>query len=222
MKELNKLAIFDLDGTLVDSIDDLVLSANETRKLYNLSPLTKNEIASFVGDGLNKFVQRLFSDVSVELEEAIINFKKKYFIHLTDNTRFYKGMPECVEKLKKSGFIVGILSNKTERLSKLVVEQLGTKRLFDFIYGGDSFPEKKPSPMPILKILQEFNGDKNYSFMVGDSCNDVISGNKAGIKTIAVTFGFNGTSHLKNCKADYTANTPQEICNFILEKINLS
>ncbi len=222
MKELNKLAIFDLDGTLVDSIDDLVLSANETRKLYNLSPLSKNEIASFVGDGLNKFVQRLFNDVSIELEEAIVNFKKKYFIHLTDNTRCYQGMPECVEQLKKSGFIVGILSNKTEKLSKLVVEQLWEKNPFDFIYGGDSFPEKKPSPLPIVEILQKFNGDKNNSFMVGDSCNDVISGNKAGIKTIAVTFGFNGTSHLIGCKADYVANTPQEICNFILEKVRLS
>ncbi len=221
MRELNKLAIFDLDGTLVDSIDDLVLSANETRKLYNLSPLSKNEIASFVGDGLNKFVQRLFNGIAVELEEAIKNFKEKYFLHLTDNTRFYKGMVECVEKLKKSGLVVGILSNKTEKLSRLVVKKLGKEQLFDFIYGGDSFTEKKPSSLPIVEILQKFNGDKNNSFMVGDSCNDIISGNKAGIKTIAVTFGFNGTSHLIGCKADYVANTPQEICNFILEKVRL-
>ncbi|BBB32103.1 phosphoglycolate phosphatase [Thermotomaculum hydrothermale] len=218
MKELNKLAIFDLDGTLVDSLDDLVLSANETRKLYKLPPLSKDTISSFVGDGLVLFVERLFQDSKVDIEDAISNFKKKYFIHLTDNTRFYEGTIECIKKLKDANFVVGILSNKTERLSKLVVEQLGQKELFDFIYGGDSFPEKKPSPLPILKILKKFNGDKESSFMIGDSCNDILSGQKAGIKTIAVTYGFNGVKHLKKCTADFVAHNPEKICNLILNK----
>ncbi len=218
MKELNKLAIFDLDGTLVDSIDDLVLSANETRKLYNLPPLSKEKVSSFVGDGLNLFVERLFQDSEVELNEAILKFKERYFFHLTDNTRFYRGIIECITTLKDKGYIVGILSNKTEKLSKLVVKQLGAESLFEFVYGGDSFPEKKPSPYPILEIMKKFKGEKSISYMIGDSCNDIISGNKAGVKTIAVTYGFNGTAHLKNCKADFTANSPEKICDFILEK----
>ncbi len=218
MKELNKLAIFDLDGTLVDSIDDLVLSANETRKLYNLPPLSKEKVSSFVGDGLNLFVERLFQDSEVELNEAILKFKERYFLHLTDNTRFYRGIIECITTLKDKGYIVGILSNKTEKLSKLVVKQLGAESLFEFVYGGDSFPEKKPSPYPILEIMKKFKGEKSISYMIGDSCNDIISGNKAGVKTIAVTYGFNGTAHLKNCKADFTANSPEKICDFILEK----
>lgn len=216
MKELNRLAIFDLDGTLIDSIDDLVLSANNTRKLYNLSPLSKKEISSYVGDGVVLFVKRLFSDSCVDLEEAIGRFKEQYFLHLTDNTRFYKEIPECVNKLKKSGFIVGILSNKTEKLSRMVVEQLGMKEVFDFVYGGDSFDKKKPSPLPIIKIMEKFNGDKRKSFMIGDSCNDILSGKGAGVKTIAVFYGFNGKSHLKECKADFTANTPDEVCKIIL------
>ena len=218
MKELNKLAIFDLDGTLVDSIDDLVLSANETRKLYNLPPLSKEKVSSFVGDGLNLFVERLFQDSEVELNEAILKFKERYFLHLTDNTRFYRGIIECITTLKDKGYIVGILSNKTEKLSKLVVKQLGAESLFEFVYGGDSFPEKKPSPYPILEIMKKFKGEKSISYMIGDSCNDIISGNKAGVKTIAVTYGFNGTAHLKKCKADFTANSPEKICDFILEK----
>ncbi len=218
MKELNKLAIFDLDGTLVDSIDDLVLSANETRKLYNLPPLSKEKVSSFVGDGLNLFVERLFQDSEVELNEAILKFKERYFLHLTDNTLFYRGIIECITTLKDKGYIVGILSNKTEKLSKLVVKQLGAESLFEFVYGGDSFPEKKPSPYPILEIMKKFKGEKSISYMIGDSCNDIISGNKAGVKTIAVTYGFNGTAHLKNCKADFTANSPEKICDFILEK----
>jgi len=218
LKELNKLAIFDLDGTLVDSIDDLVLSANETRKLYNLPPLSKEKVSSFVGDGLNLFVERLFQDSEVELNEAILKFKERYFLHLTDNTRFYRGIIECITTLKDKGYIVGILSNKTEKLSKLVVKQLGAESLFEFVYGGDSFPEKKPSPYPILEIMKKFKGEKSISYMIGDSCNDIISGNKAGVKTIAVTYGFNGTAHLKNCKADFTANSPEKICDFILEK----
>ena len=216
MKELNRLVIFDLDGTLVDSLDDLVLSANEARRFFKLPPLPKEEIASFVGDGMVMFVKRLFKDSPVEVEEAIEKFREKYSLHLTDNTRFYKGMPECVNRLKKADFKVGILSHKTERFSKMVIEQLGMIEVFDFIYGGDSFDEKKPSPLPIVKILEEFKGDRRKSFMIGDSCNDILSGKGAGIKTIAVVFGFNGTSHLKECKADFTARTPDEICKIIL------
>ncbi len=218
MKELNKIVIFDLDGTLADSIDDLVLSANETRKVFNLPPLSKKIISSFVGDGLNLFVERLFKDSDIGIEEAIKTFKEKYSTHLTDNTKFYPGTTECIRKLRKNGFVTGILSNKKEKLSKLLVENLGFSHLFDFIYGGDSFEEKKPSPLPILKILEKFDGDKANSFMVGDSCNDVLSGNKAGIKTIEVIYGFNKDIHLKNCKADFTAEKPADICKIILEK----
>ncbi len=216
MKKLNRLAIFDLDGTLVDSLDDLVLSANEARRFFKLPPLPKEEIASFVGDGMVMFVKRLFNGAPVELEEGIKKVKEEYSLHLTDNTRFYKGMPECVNRLKKAGFKVGILSNKTEKFSRMVIEQLRMIEAFDFIYGGDSFDEKKPSPLPIIKILEEFKGDRRESFMIGDSCNDILSGKKAGIKTIAVVFGFNGTSHLRECKADFTAHTPDDVCKIIL------
>ncbi len=220
MKELNRLAIFDLDGTLVDSIDDLVLSANETRKFFNLPAKSKQEISSFVGDGLKAFVERLFYNTPVNIDEAVKKFKEKYLYHLTDNTVFYDGVIECIKKLKENKYIVGILSNKTEKLSRLVVEQLGEKELFDFVFGGDSFSEKKPSAYPILKILEQFNGNKKQCFMIGDSCNDILSGERAGIKTIAITYGFNGTSQLENCKPDYLANKPEKICHYIL-KVNL-
>ena len=213
---MKKIAIFDLDGTLVDSIDDLVLSANNTRKEFGLKPLSKEEISSFVGDGLIAFVERLFPEKNSISEKEVIVFKKLYKKHIVDNTRFYKGILECVDKLKKHNFLVGILSNKTEYLSKLVVEKLGARDKFSFVYGGDSFPEKKPSPLPIKRIMEEFNGDFSSSFMIGDSCNDIISGQKAGIKTIAVTFGFNGESHLKNCTADFYASSPEEVCKKIL------
>ncbi len=213
---MRKIAIFDLDGTLVDSIDDLVLSANNTRKEFGLPPLCKEEISSFVGDGLTAFVERLFKEKKSVSEKEINVFKKMYKKHIVDNTRFYDGVLECTEKLRKNGFITGILSNKTEYLSKLVIEKLGAESVFSFVYGGDSFPEKKPSPLPIKKIMEMFEGDTSSSFMIGDSCNDIISGKKAGIKTIAVTFGFNGESHLKNCKADFYAYSPEDICRIIL------
>ena len=85
MKELNRLVIFDLDGTLVDSLDDLVLSANEARRFFKLPPLPKEEIASFVGDGMVMFVKRLFKDSPVEVEEAIEKFRENtlYTLQIT-------------------------------------------------------------------------------------------------------------------------------------------
>ncbi len=211
---MNKIVIFDLDGTLLNSIDDLVLAANNTRKRFNLPPLPEDLVSSFVGDGIVKFVERLFQKESVEKE--IETFKEEYILHIVDNTKPYDGIMDTVLNLKGNGYIVGILSNKTQNLTNLVLEMLNISYFFDFIYGGDSFSEKKPSPLPIIEILKNFNGDKGNSFMVGDSCNDVAAGKDAGLKTIGVTYGFQGAKLLDDCSPDFVAKSPEEIERIIL------
>ncbi len=211
---MNKIVIFDLDGTLLDSIEDLVLAANNTRGRFNLPPLSKDVVSSYVGDGIIKFVERLFEKKDIEKElEA---FKEEYILHIIDNTKPYDGVMDTVLNLKGEGYLVGVLSNKSERLTNLVLEMLNISYFFDFIYGGDSFTEKKPSPLPIKEIIKNLDGDIKNSFMVGDSCNDITAAKEAGIKSIGVTYGFSGAKLLEKCNPDFVAKSPLEVEKIVL------
>ncbi len=211
---MNNIAIFDLDGTLLNSIGDLVLAANNTREKFGLPPLPQETIKSFVGDGVVKFVERLFN--SQQIEEELKTFKEEYILHIADTTKPYEGIMEVILNIKSRNFVVGILSNKSSNLTNLVLEMLNIYFFFDFVYGGDNFPEKKPSPIPILKILEEFDGNRGTSFMIGDSCNDILAGKNAGVKTIGVTYGFSPRNYINECKPDFVANTPLEIEKYII------
>ncbi|MFA7074383.1 MAG: HAD-IA family hydrolase [Endomicrobiaceae bacterium] len=208
------LAVFDLDGTLVDSQKDLTSAVNFTRNHYGLASLEISVVASFLGSGINALVKSVLPNVGeTKMPEAIGMFKDFYSKHLADTTKAYDGVREMLSGLKD--IKKAVLSNKSENFSKDIIENLRLKEFFDAIYGGDSFDEKKPSPKPIREIMNFLSVNKENTVMVGDGVNDVLAGKKAGVRTIAVLYGYSPKEKIEELQPDFIAATPKDVVNIL-------
>lgn len=190
MKKMNSIVIFDLDGTLVESRKDIVTSINLMRANFSLSPLSHETVTSYIGDGNRTLVEKAIINENININDAFQKFNSYYLEHLLDETRLYKGTIEALEKIKALGFNMAIVSNKNEEYTKIICEKLNILKYFNPIIGGDTYPEHKPSPFGLLKVIEISNSLKENSWMVGDSQSDIRAGINAEIKTCFCKFGF--------------------------------
>ncbi len=207
-----KLIIFDLDGTLVDSRVDITNAINYAVKEYGIGPFSVQEITSMVGRGVTKLIEDLIKPYpEILLKDVIDKFLYYYERHLLDNTKAYPGVKEVLEELKEYRKVV--ISNKREYLSKKTLEGLGLLKYFELVLGSDSVPEKKPSPVPVLTVLDRLKIEPEGALIVGDSDLDIMAGRAAGIKTAGVTYGYRPAEVLK--EADYLINDIRELINIV-------
>ncbi|MBE0660255.1 MAG: HAD-IA family hydrolase [Bryobacteraceae bacterium] len=185
------LVIFDLDGTLVDSKQDLCNSVNATRAYMGLEALPDDVVASYVGNGAPVLIKRAMGEEATEpqLEEALSYFLSYYREHMLDYTREYPGVRECLYELHGRGVKMAVLTNKPVRFSKEILVGLKLDRYFFEVYGGNSFTEKKPHPMGIDRLIEEAGAARERTWMVGDSSVDVMTARNAGVKAVGVTYG---------------------------------
>jgi phosphoglycolate phosphatase len=184
-----QLLIFDLDGTLVDSELDLALSVNAVRAKMGMEPLPIAQVASYVGRGVNVLMERALEELASEdlVEQAVTLFLAYYHEHMLDNTVPYPGVRETLEELKKKN--LAVLTNKPVVFSKHLLGGLGMSNYFSYIYGGNSFEQKKPDPVGVYKLLEDLGGSPETTLIVGDSDTDVLTGRNAGVWTCGVTYG---------------------------------
>jgi phosphoglycolate phosphatase len=190
-----QLIIFDLDGTLIDSRQDLVNTSNYLRTFMSLPPLDEATISSYVGDGARILVQRLLEGSTEEahLDRGLKIFLEYYREHMLDHTVLYPGVLDALEEIKTTAAgaprTLAVLTNKPVRFSRLILEGLGVADRFRFIYGGNSFETKKPEPMGANIIIEETSVAREAAMIVGDSDVDILTGRNAGIATCGVTYG---------------------------------
>ena len=219
-----KLVIFDLDGTLIDSRLDLVHSVNAALRHINRPELPDDVIASYVGDGAPVLIQRALGSEAVDetlIRKGLEFFLSYYREHKLDHTKIYPGIPEALAEIQNSGNglprKLAVLSNKPVNPSRAIVEALGLGRYFTQVYGGNSFATKKPDPEGALKILSEAGVRPEQTAIVGDSHVDIRTGHNAGLRTVAVTYGF-APHTLELESPDIEVDTPQELSKVFLSQ----
>jgi phosphoglycolate phosphatase len=217
-----KLLIFDLDGTLIDSRLDLIHSVNAMLKHLKRPELPGEMIASYVGDGAPMLVRRALGDPKNEtvVKEALDFFLTYYRAHKLDNTHLYPGIKESLATIADSNGVprkMAVLTNKPVHPSKAIVEALGLKEFFVHVYGGNSFPTKKPDPEGARRLLSETQTKPHQALMVGDSAVDVLTGRNAGMWTCGVTYGF-APHTLCEAPPDLAIDQPSEIGELFCRK----
>lgn len=186
------LIIFDLDGTLIDSAQDLALSMNATRRHFGLLEIDPALIYSYVGSGAAVLVQRAMGGHLSEerLADALKFFLQFYRSHALEHTRLYPGVREVVLQLSQAGHQLAVLTNKPVRISSDIIAALGLAPLFLRVYGGDSFAAKKPDPAGVFALIGEAGLSTAATLLVGDSNVDVRTARNAGVRCCGVAWGF--------------------------------
>jgi phosphoglycolate phosphatase len=182
--------IFDLDGTLIDSQRDLIRSVNIMLREMGRAELREETISGYIGQGAPILVGRALGEGATQEEHkrALRFFLSYYEEHKMDTTRAYPGVAETLEEL--AGLPMAILTNKPARISVRILDELGLKRYFRAIYGGNSFETKKPDPLGATTILREFGVAPHEALLIGDSEVDVQTARNAGAVAAAVNYGF--------------------------------
>ncbi len=194
-----KLIIFDLDGTLIDSVPDIAKSINLMLQKLNKPTFPVERIRGWVGNGAKMLVKRAIlgkDDVSSDFETDLLNnalsiFFEEYEQNVCNKTILYENVKTTLEALQKKGYIMAIATNKPERFIAPILSHLDLSTLFNFTIGGDTLPNKKPHPEPLLYICRQLQIDTIQTVMVGDSKNDILSAQAAQMDSIGVTYGYN-------------------------------
>lgn len=204
--------IFDLDGTLADTLPELNRAMNVTRSRFGLEPIGRKEVLYGINDGPRNFVKRTFPE---NTDDATIDAATEWYIK--DYEDYYKntktafdGMVETIAKIRSAGCRVAVLTNKADVAANLLVKQIFGEGVFEVIWGVKDKP-LKPTPDAALQIAKIFNAAPDEVCFVGDSHIDMQTGVNAGMHPIGVSFGYKPVEVLRENGAEYIANTAEEI-----------
>lgn len=210
-----KLCIFDLDGTLLDTLENITYYVNKTMEKFSLSLLSQEDVKEFVGNGakllIKRSVDKLKSDLPLDLVlTEYLNFYNSDPAYLI---KPYDGILPMLDKLKKIGVKIAVLSNKPDSSTSAVVDEIFGENYFYMAYGQRDNVPQKPNPTAVFEIIRGFN--KNECIFVGDTKVDIETGKSSGIKTIGVLWGFRDEMELRSAGADYIVSDADKVINII-------
>lgn len=217
---MKKVCIFDLDGTIIDTLDSLTLSVNLTMKELGLSDITRSECRDFIGNGARVLIEKSILESRKVCEEdfldrAIEVYKRVFAENCMYQVLPYAGINEMLDKLKAQGVRLAILSNKPHERTVEIVEHYYGEGYFDYIQGQcDSLP-RKPDPESINYVINQLGVPKHQCIYIGDSEIDIITGRGADIDTIGVSWGFRDRIVLEEVDASVIVDHPRELMECI-------
>ena len=216
-----KVAIFDLDGTLLNTIGDLAVACNHMLRLRNLAEHTYEEYCHFVGNGITRLVERALPE-ELRTEEYIAtarrDFIEFYVEHIDCHTTPYEGIEEMLATLSAAGIRLAVASNKFNAGTRKLIGRFFGNIPFAAIYGNRDNVPLKPAPDVLNEIIEECQTTATECFMIGDSGVDMDCAKRAGICSIGVTWGFRCREELVQHCAEHIVDTPQDVVRLILGK----
>lgn len=219
-----KAVIFDLDGTLVNTLQDLANTVNTVLKEYRYDTYPVEKYRFMVGNGIKKLVERAMpSDSSAALiDEAFARFKEIYAVHQLDNTVPYAGIKEMLDELKEKNILIAICSNKHDKAVKKIVDTLFPQNMFQAIIGDLPGLKRKPDPGKVLRIAKEMGVKPEETVYAGDSSVDIETAINAGMLPVGVLWGFRPEKELVDRGAKVLLSKPDELfskINFIAKNL---
>lgn len=211
-----RCVIFDLDGTLLNTLDDLADACNHALSKQGLPLHETEKYRYFVGNGIPKLIERILpEDKREELHEKTYRlFCDYYDIHKNDKTRPYEGITELLSKLKEQGIKTAVVTNKGHSFAEELINDIFGS-LIDKIYGSVEGLPKKPDPYFVNKAVDYFGSNPSEVLYVGDSGVDMLTGKNAGLETCGVLWGFRDREELLENGADYLVTTAEELYHII-------
>lgn len=218
-----KLVIFDLDGTLLDTLDDLWGSVNFALNEFGFPLRTKQEVRSFIGNGVVKLMERSTPDGTDEEtnRQCLDVFRAHYLTHMRDNTAPYEGIMELLKKLREDKIKTAVVSNKLHSAVVGLCDEY-FHSLIDEAIGVSVESERKPSPTNVFKALEKLSVRENEAIYVGDSNVDVKTAKNAHLPCIGVTWGFRDRDCLEAEGAEFICDTAQEVYEIVVSSKGIS
>ena len=198
----------DLDGTMLDTVEDLAIAVNLTLSELDCRSLDLELIRTFVGKGLANLVERslraaLGNEPKPEfLSRAMARYEANYDRVNGETTTVYPGVREGLDALSRTGFPLACITNKSSRFTGPLLERIGFARYFAVVLSGDSLPKKKPDPLPLRHAAERFRIEPGEMLMIGDSINDAQAARAAGCPIFCVTYGYNEGHDVRSLDVD--------------------
>lgn len=217
---LPSLIMYDLDGTLVDSVPDLTAAVDQMLMAMGLAAVGVDQVRCWVGNGGPVLVRRALGsalsispeDVSDEdFNQGLQLFYDSYSLVSGQNSVLFSGVVELLESAHEQGVKQVVITNKPARFVQGLLDDLGLSSYFCDWLGGDSLPEKKPDPAPLVHMLEKFETSTDDALMVGDSVNDIQAAKRAGIRCLAVSYGYNHGRPIESECADWLVDSLADI-----------
>lgn len=216
-----KYCIFDLDGTLLNTINDLASACNRALAANGFNTHETDKYRYFVGNGVQKLVERALPEgyTAEDYTKVKKAFDEIYNAHFMDETKPYNGILPLLESLKNKGVTVAVVSNKPDEFSKPLIKQNFGEDTFSFVLGAVEGMPKKPAPDGVERCIKFFGAQKDECVYIGDSDVDILTAKNAGLVSIGAEWGFRGYCELAEAGADYIAEEPKDV-EYYIKKIN--
>jgi len=212
--------IFDLDGTLIDSAEDLALAVNGMLQEFGYSPISLDQVRDFIGDGTPKLTERTLKTVGAISDPDHEDFDKFYQVllkhyeaNIANKSTVYPGVFEFLDA--HTDYPMGVVTNKPSRFTMPTLEAHNLAKYFSFVAGGDAFELKKPDPYPIQQAMEALESLPQQTVMIGDGDTDIQAGNAAGAYTVAVLYGNRPEEELLKLSPDYSIRKFSELHSIV-------
>ncbi|TDX32350.1 phosphoglycolate phosphatase [Modicisalibacter xianhensis] len=212
-----RLVTFDLDGTLIDSVPDLAVAVDAVLTERGYSAAGEERVADWVGNGSRTLVKRALCYASGQepdgqtLDQAHDAFLQHYGRAPSEHTRVFPGVKEALAALHARGMTLAVITNKPHAFIAPILDALALSEYFAYVVGGDSLPQKKPDPAPLLHVAERFSVPPHACLMVGDSRHDIEAGRRAGFRTLAVPYGYNHGEPVADSRPDFLVESLMEL-----------
>ncbi|CAM3565006.1 Phosphoglycolate phosphatase [Vibrio aerogenes CECT 7868] len=222
--EIPKLVVFDLDGTLLDSVPDLAIAADQAVRQLGYPGVSECQVRDYVGNGADILIGRALSqslEINPDLSPALLKEARTYFDEFYAATghrlsQLYAGVKDTLVKLHQEGFTLAVVTNKPSHFVPEILQQHQIADYFSDVIGGDDFEKRKPDPMALNWLLDKYGLKPKQMMMVGDSKNDILAARNAGCHSFGLTYGYNHGEPIADSGPDYVADNISELLDIVL------